>query len=68
MAKRTLSIRQNKDGTITINSGHYRENIEIRFKSAVQKYDYVRWAIITAGFEFSAETELLVRKELDFWV
>ena len=67
MAKKTLSVRKNADGTVTIKSGGYVENIDVRAKTPWQKYDAVKWAILTAGYVFTGEIEKMVRKELDWW-
>jgi hypothetical protein len=64
MAERVLSVRRNQDGTMTISAGGYRESVEIRSKTPWEKYEAVRWAILTAGFAFTEDVEELVRKEL----
>lgn len=64
MAARTLTVRRNRDETVTIRSGRYIESIDIRFKSPYEKYEYIRSAIVTAGFEFTPHVEEMVRKEL----
>jgi zona occludens toxin (predicted ATPase) len=65
MAEKTLSVRRNADGTVTIRSERYRESVDVRSKTPWEKYEAVKWAIITAGFTFSEEVEELVRKELE---
>jgi|RhiMethySRZTD1v2_1073278.scaffolds.fasta_scaffold23651_4 hypothetical protein len=67
MGVRTLNIRRNADGTVTISSGGYKESINVREKTPEEKYDAVKWAILTAGFAYSEQIEELVREELGFW-
>jgi hypothetical protein len=64
MAERTLSIRKNADETVTIKSVKYVESVDTRDKTPLEKYEMVRWAVITAGFDFTPEIEEIVRKEL----
>jgi transglutaminase-like putative cysteine protease len=64
MAQQTLSVRKNADGTMTIRSGKYKESVEIRSKTPFEKFEAVKWAILTAGFAFTEEVEEIVRKEL----
>ena len=64
MGERTLSVRKNADNTITISSGTYRESVDIQSKTPFEKYEAVKWAIITAGFEFTDAVERMVQKEL----
>jgi len=67
MAQKTLKIRRNADGTVTISSGGYKESIDVRAKDPWQKFDAVKWAILTAGFAFTPQIEDLVRKELNLY-
>jgi len=39
----------------------------VREKTPEEKYDAVKWAILTAGFAYSEQIEELVREELGFW-
>lgn len=64
MAVKTLNIRHNADGTITISANNYRESIEVEGKSENELFECARYAIICAGFDFSADTERLLRSEL----
>lgn len=64
MAKRTLSVRKNADETVTIKLGKYVESVNIAEKSPFERYESVRWAIITAGLEYTNEVDKMVLKEL----
>ncbi len=64
MAQRTLTVRKNADGTVTIRGGRYVESFNLEFKSHWDKYEYIRSAIITAGFTYTEEIEEMVRKEI----
>jgi len=64
MAQKTLTVRKNSDETVTIRCGRYVESFDLRFKSPWDKYEYVRSAIVTAGFVFTDEIEKMVQKEL----
>jgi phosphoribosylformylglycinamidine (FGAM) synthase-like amidotransferase family enzyme len=64
MAQRTLSVRKNADETVTIKANNYVESVDISVKSVFEKYEAVRWAIITAGFSYTDEIDNLVIKEL----
>lgn len=66
MRKRTLSIRKNSDGTVTIfaQNPKYVESIDIRELYPEEKYEKIKWAILTAGFAFSEEVERMVREQI----
>lgn len=65
MAEKILTLRRNRDGTVTIRSGRYREHVDVRFKGPFDTYEAIKWAIITAGFSLSEqEIERMVRQEL----
>ena len=65
MAKKTFTIRKSQSGIVTIKSGGYIESIDLRDKRPPEKFEAVRWAILTAGFAFTEEVEKIVRKELE---
>jgi hypothetical protein len=67
MAKRTLTIRKNSDGTVTIGSGRYVEHVDVKTKTPEKKFEAVKWAILTAGFYFSEEVEKMVREVVDYY-
>lgn len=64
MAKKSLIVRKNSDGTFTIRADHYVEHIDLRAKTPDQKYESIKWAILTAGFAFSPQIERIVRHEV----
>jgi len=64
MAVKTLNIRHNADGTMTIAANNYRESFEVEGKSEDELFDCAKFAIISAGFDFSADLERLLRSEL----
>ena len=65
MAERVLTLKRNEDGTVTIQSGRYREHVDVRFKGPFDTYEAIKWAIITAGFSLpEEEIEELVTAEL----
>lgn len=64
MAKKSFTIRKSKNGIVTIKSGGYIESIDVRDKTPPQKFERIRWAILTAGFAFTEDVEKMVRKEL----
>jgi hypothetical protein len=64
MRKKTLTVRKNRDGTITIRSDRYVEHVDTRGKLPWEKYEIVKWAIVTARIPFTAEIEEIVRDEL----
>jgi hypothetical protein len=67
MAQKTVEIKRNKDNTITVKSGTgYVETINLAGKTRPERYESVRWAVITAGFEISPEIEALISETLDF--
>jgi hypothetical protein len=51
----TVTIKKNKDQTITIRVGNYREYVSIESKTPMQILDAVRYAAITAGVTVSEE-------------
>lgn len=65
MAEKTLKIRRNKDGTMTISSGPYSESFSLHDKNSWQKFEAARWAILALGFAFTPQIERLVKKELN---
>jgi hypothetical protein len=64
MGEKTISVRKSKSGIVTIKSGGYVESIDVRMKTPPQKFEAVRWAILTAGFVFTEDIEKMVRNEL----
>jgi len=52
VARKTLVLRKNKDGTVTLRcpETHYVEHIDVSNKGFMETYDAVRFAAITAGF------------------
>lgn len=65
MGKKTLSVRKNSDGTVTISAGRYKESIEIRSKTPSEKLEAVRWVILTVGLVYSKDVENMVKDELN---
>lgn len=65
MAVKTLNIRHNADGTITIAANNYRESIEVDGKTDMELYECAKFAIISAGFDFTDEIGSLLRSELE---
>lgn len=64
MSTKTLSIRHNKDNTITISAGNQRESIEVTGKTDPELMEAVRYAVICQDFEWTPAIEELVRTEL----
>jgi hypothetical protein len=44
-----LKVTKNKDNTITVVAGNYKEYISIESKSQMELLDCIRWAAITGG-------------------
>lgn len=44
-----LKVTKNRDGTITIVAGTYKESISTDSKSQMELLDCIRWAAITGG-------------------
>lgn len=63
--RKTVSIKKNSDGTITVSSGGYKEQVDTRFKEVGTIFEEIKWAIIGAGIPFSLEIEELVREVLE---
>jgi hypothetical protein len=50
-----------------VKAGGYVESIEIHSKTPSERVEAVRWAVITAGFEYSETVEEMVMRELKLW-
>lgn len=68
MTARILTVRKNTDGTVTVQSrggAHkYIEHVDVRTLPPTQKFEKIKWAILTAGFAFTEDVEDMVRDEL----
>lgn len=56
MAKQTIKVRRNADGTATVRIGRYVEHLMAQYMSPYELYEALRYACITAGIPVSDET------------
>ena len=63
MARKTLDVRRNKDNTVTVRFGDYVEHFDISTKGMYETYEYIKYAMISAGLSPDGETlEELLRE------
>lgn len=53
MARKSFTIRINKDDTITVRQGRQVESLSINGKTEYELVDAVRWVLIGMGAKFS---------------
>lgn len=61
MANKTIRVRINSDGTLTVRVGRAVEHFDVAEKTKAEIFDSVKWAIISKGIIMDdvAVTELL---------
>lgn len=51
--KATITLRRNRDGTVTFKYGRYVESFDVEGKGLYETYEAIKWIAVTAGISLS---------------